>query len=148
MSSKLLPGKHPLNKWASRQTYPNGLEGFSCLFAHKWRNIHVRVHARLCTLPVRCPCVCAARAVNRESATSTTAPQKMWEYIRHAFWCKFLTQSATRRRYIFLVLTTTRTRTNKPFILCLGMKSIRAKQTEVHFAYFVHRGQLGIIARH
>ena len=35
----------------------------------------------------------------------------------------------------------------KSFILCLYMKTLRAKQTKMHFAYFVQRDQLGIIAK-
>ena len=51
-----------------------------------------------------------------------------------------------RRREIFEVLTTTRARSSKSFIPCLCMKTIRAKQERVHFAYFVPRDQHGIIA--
>ena len=40
---------------------------------------------------------------------------------------------------IFVVLTTTRTRSSESFILCLYVKAIRAKQAKVHFAYFVRR---------
>ena len=71
-------------------------------------------------------------------------------HVRHAFWCKFFTQSAKRRReiFIFVVLTTTRARSSKFFILCLNMKTIRAKQAKVHFAYFVQRDQHGIISKH
>ena len=42
---------------------------------------------------------------------------------------------------------TTEARSSKSFILCLYMKSIRAKQAKVHPAYFVQRDQHGIIAR-
>ena len=35
----------------------------------------------------------------------------------------------------------TRTRSSKSFILCLYMKTIRAKQAKVHSAYFVKRDQ-------
>ena len=42
---------------------------------------------------------------------------------------------------------TTEARSSKSFILCLYMKSIRAKQAEVHPAYFGQRDQHGIIAR-
>ena len=49
--------------------------------------------------------------------------------------------------FIFEVLTTTRARSSKSFTLCLYMKTIRAKQAEVHSAYFVQRDQHGIIAR-
>ena len=45
-------------------------------------------------------------------------------------------------------MTTTRVRSSKSFILCLYMKTIRAKQAKVHFAYFVQRDQRGIIAKH
>ena len=49
---------------------------------------------------------------------------------------------------IFEVFTTTQARGIKSFILFLCMKTIRAKQAKVLFAYFVPRGQLGIIADH
>ena len=60
-------------------------------------------------------------------------------HVRHAFWCDFLTWFAKRRREIFIfeVLTTTRARSGKSFILCLYTKTVRAKQAKVHFAYFV-----------
>ena len=54
-----------------------------------------------------------------------------------------------RRGYLsslFEVLTTTGAHSSKFFILCLYMKTIRAKQAKVHFAYFVQRDQHGIIA--
>ena len=41
---------------------------------------------------------------------------------------------------------TTRARSSNSFILCLYMKTIRAKQAKVHSAYFVERDQHGIIA--
>ena len=71
-------------------------------------------------------------------------------HVRHAFCCKFLTQSAKWRREIsiFEVLTTTRAHSSKSFILCLWMKTIRANQAKVQFAYFVERDQLRIIAKH
>ena len=37
---------------------------------------------------------------------------------------------------------------NLSLILCLYMKTIRAKQAKVHFAYFVQRDHHGIIAKH
>ena len=60
------------------------------------------------------------------------------------FLVQFPTQSANRQREIFMfeVLTTTRARSSKSFILCIYMKTIRAKQAKVHFAYFVQRDQL------
>ena len=45
------------------------------------------------------------------------------------------------------VLTTTEAHSSKSFILCLYMKSIRAKQAKVHSAYFAQRDQHGIIER-
>ena len=45
------------------------------------------------------------------------------------------------------VLTITRARSSKSFILCLYMKTIRAKQAKVHSAYLVQRDQHGIIAK-
>ena len=36
---------------------------------------------------------------------------------------------------------------NKSFVLCIYMKTIRAKQAEVHSAYFVQGDQQGIIAK-
>ena len=58
-----------------------------------------------------------------------------------AFWCNFLTQSAKRWREIFIsevnVVTTTQARFSKSCILCLYMKTIRAKQAKVQFAYFI-----------
>ena len=61
-------------------------------------------------------------------------------HVRHALWCNVLTYSAKRRREIFIfeVLTTTRARNSKSFILCLYMKTICAKQAKVHFAYFFY----------
>ena len=44
-------------------------------------------------------------------------------------------------------MTTTRARTSKSFILCLNMKTIRAKQAKVHSAYFVQRSILRRIFR-
>ena len=57
-------------------------------------------------------------------------------HVQHAFWCKFLTQSAKCRREIFIfeVLTTKRAR------------SIRAKKAKVHLASFVQSNHHGIIA--
>ena len=45
----------------------------------------------------------------------------------------------------FELLTKTRARSSKSFILCLYMKTIRAKQAKVHVACFVHHDQHGII---
>ena len=69
---------------------------------------------------------------------------------RHALWCNFLTSSAKRRREIFIfeVLTTLRANSSKSLIICLYMKTIRARQAKAHFAYFVPRDQHGIIAKH
>ena len=63
-------------------------------------------------------------------------------HVRHASWCDVLKLSAKRRLeiVIFEVLTTTRVRTSKSFVLCLYMITIRAKQAKVH--------QHGIIAKH
>ena len=47
---------------------------------------------------------------------------------------------------MFEVVMTARARLSKSFIFCLYMKTIRARQAKVHFAYFVQRDQLGIIA--
>ena len=49
---------------------------------------------------------------------------------------------------MFELLTTTLALGSKSFILCLCMKTIRAKQAKVHVAFFVQRDQLGIIAKH
>ena len=70
-------------------------------------------------------------------------------HVLHAFGAIF-DKSAKRRREIFIceVLTTTRDRTSKPLILYLYMKTIRAKQAKVQFAYSVQREQHGIIAIH
>ena len=70
-------------------------------------------------------------------------------HVKHALWCNALTQSATLQREIFIfeVLTTTRARSSKSFILCRYMKNIRAKQAKVHSAYFVQCDQQGIIAK-
>ena len=70
-------------------------------------------------------------------------------HVRHAFWWKLLTQSADQRREIFIfeVLTTTRARSTKSFIFCLGKKTIRTKQAKVQFANFVQRDQHGIMAK-
>ena len=53
-------------------------------------------------------------------------------HVQHAFWCNGLTWSAKRRREIFIfeVLTTTRARNSKSFLLSLYMKIIRAKQAK------------------
>jgi len=70
-------------------------------------------------------------------------------HVQHAFWCNFWTKSAKQEREIFVFedLTTTQALSTKSFILCLYMKTIRAKQAKTHFVYFVQRGQLGIIAK-
>ena len=70
-------------------------------------------------------------------------------HVRHAFWCNVLTYSGKRRRQIFIfeVLKTKRARSSKSFILCLYMKTTRAKQAKVHSSYFVQRDQHGIIAK-
>ena len=68
----------------------------------------------------------------------------------HAFWSNFLTWSAKRRREIFThfeILTTTAS-SSKSVVVCLHMKTICAKQANVHFAYFVQHDQLGIITEH
>ena len=44
--------------------------------------------------------------------------------------------------------TKVRGRGRKCLFLCLYMKTIRAKQAKVYFAYFVQRDQDGIISRH
>ena len=46
----------------------------------------------------------------------------------------------------FEAMTTPRARISKSLIHCLYMKTIGAKQAKVHFAYFVQRDQLGLIA--
>ena len=66
------------------------------------------------------------------SATSTTTPQ-INDLIGWIF--------------IFEVLTTTRARSNKSFILCLYTKTTRAKQAKAHSSCFVQRDQQGIIAK-
>ena len=83
------------------------------------------------------------------TATTTTTPQindligRMRNNNRAARAARFLMQflsSSSKRRleiFIFQVLTTTRARSSKSFGLCLCMKTIRAKQAKVHFAYFV-----------
>ena len=69
---------------------------------------------------------------------------------RKAFCCNFLTWSIMCQReiFIFKVLTTTRDRTRKSFILCLNMKTIRAKQANSRFAPLVQREQYGIVTKH
>ena len=67
--------------------------------------------------------------------------------------CKNLWRCCCRRRRgclssLFEVLTTTRARSRKPFILYLYMKIIRGKQVKVHFTYFVQLEQLRTIAEH
>ena len=71
-------------------------------------------------------------------------------HVRHAFCCNFLTQSAKQRpeTFIFEVLTTTGTSSSESSILCRCVRTIRAKQVKVHFAYSVRRDQHGIIAKH
>ena len=44
-------------------------------------------------------------------------------------------------------MATTEAHSSKSFILCLYMKTIRAKQAKVHSTYFVQHDQHGIIAR-
>ena len=58
-------------------------------------------------------------------------------HVRLAFWYNLLTLSAKWRRemFYFEVLTTTRALSSKSFILCLGMKAVRAKQAKVDFTY-------------
>ena len=50
------------------------------------------------------------------------------------FLVQFFEQSAKRRceTFIFEPLATTRARSSKSFILCLYMKTVRAKQAKVH----------------
>ena len=71
-------------------------------------------------------------------------------HVRHTLYCIFLTYSAKRRHkhVMFGVLTTTRDRSSKSFILCLYLKANRAKKAIVHFAYLVQRDYHGIIAKH
>ena len=52
-----------------------------------------------------------------------------------------------REIFIFEVLTTTRPQSSKSLFLCFYMKTIRAKQPKVYYAYFM-RVQHGIIAKH
>ena len=68
--------------------------------------------------------------------------------MQRTFWCNFLMWSAKRQREIFIfeLLTATLARSRKSLILCLYMKTIRAKQAKVHFAKFVQHDQLEIIA--
>ena len=71
-------------------------------------------------------------------------------HVQHAFWCKFLTKSAKRRReiIIFEALTTKRAHSSKSFVLCrLYLKTVCAKQAKVNFVYFEQRDQHGIIAK-
>ena len=62
-------------------------------------------------------------------------------HVRHAVWCNFLTQFAKGRREIFIfeVLTTTPARSSKYLIFCRCMKTIPARLSKVHAAYFVQR---------
>ena len=57
-------------------------------------------------------------------------------HVQRTFWCNFLLWSVKLQREIFIfeVLTTTPARSRKSLILCLYMKTIRAKQAKVHFA--------------
>lgn len=50
-------------------------------------------------------------------------------------------------QFTFEVLTTTRPRSCKSFILCLCMKTFRAKKAEVPLANFLQRHQLEIISK-
>ena len=68
--------------------------------------------------------------------------------VRYALSSNFLTWSTKRRGiFIFEVKTTTQAHSGKFFILCLSMKTIRAKQAKVYFAYSTQRDQHGIIAQ-
>ena len=61
-------------------------------------------------------------------------------HVQHASCCNVLTLSPKR-------LTTTRACNIKSLILCLCMKTYRAKKVKVHFAYFAQRDQLGIVTK-
>ena len=86
------------------------------------------------------------------TATATTAP-KITDLIGrmrtsnraarvHAFWRYFLPNDD-------LEVTTSRHRSSKSFIpLCFENYSCQASESAVHFAYFLQRDQLEIIARH
>ena len=71
-------------------------------------------------------------------------------HVQHVHWCKCLTKSAKRRPeiIIFEALTTKRAHSSKSFVLCLYLKTVRAKQAKVNFVYFEQRDQHGIIAKH
>ena len=56
----------------------------------------------------------------------------------------FLNQRSTQMNEYFALMTGKRC---ESFILCLYMKTIRAKQAKVHSALFVQRDEHGIIAK-
>ena len=100
------------------------------------------------------PCLCYRefkkwrRQRRRQRHKST-----IWLVERAARATRFLVQlfdlvcQTTTWNLIFEVLRTTRARSCKSFIFCLCMKTVRVKQAKVQFAYFLHRDQLGIIAK-
>ena len=88
--------------------------------------------------------------ISIEMTTATSTPptnaligwirkKKIVLHVRHAFWFKFLTQSAKRRRgiFIFEVLTTTRTCSSKSFMFLLFHDNCSCQQAKVHLAHFV-----------
>ena len=60
-------------------------------------------------------------------------------HVQHAFGAIFwrsLPNDDVHEIFTFEVLATTRARSSKSLILCLCMKTIRAKQAKLHFVYF------------
>ena len=65
-------------------------------------------------------------------------------HVRHLFCAMYwrsLPNDDVGEIFIFEVLTTTRARRSKCFILSLYIETIHVKQATVHFAYFVQRNQ-------
>ena len=62
-------------------------------------------------------------------------------HVRHVFRCNLFYVVCQS----FKVLTTTPGGSTISFILCLSMKTIRAKLAKVQFVCFVQRDQLGVI---
>ena len=80
---------------------------------------------------------CRQKKQRKQRKKTTTRWLIDWEtiivlHVRHAFWWKFSAYSVKRPReiLIFEVLSTSRARSSKFFILCLSMKIIRAKQAK------------------
>ena len=81
-------------------------------------------------------------------------PKEVITFSKVAEWCSFarflcnvLTQSANRRREIFIFEFQRQPELAAVNLLCLYMKTIRAKQAKVHSAYSVQYDQHGKIAK-